>query len=145
MSKQQYDVSDCATELNQAIDDTNFPSSRNSSVSSSARESNNIRTEMDKLTLEATVPILNNIVKPTSLKTSLSDDVFDIPGTPKTPRTQTTPGELTFVLTIKIEVFTTLTTYFVFKIISKFSRLLRFVFFFNYGQNMDKHYLLEVV
>lgn len=112
MSKQQYDVSDCATELNQAIDDTNFPSSRNSSVSSSARESNNIRTEMEKLTLEATVPILNNIVKPTSLKTSLSDEVFDIPGTPKTPRTQTTPGELT-----KYEVFHNpdFTTYFVFQ------------------------------
>lgn len=92
MSK-QYDVSDCATELNQAIDDTNFPSSRNSSVSSSAKEVNNGHLEMEKLTIDALVPIQNNVIKPTSFKTSLSDEVFDIPGTPKTPRTQTTtPG-----------------------------------------------------
>ncbi|CAO1407154.1 unnamed protein product [Diamesa serratosioi] len=91
MSK-QYDVSDCANELNQAIDDTNFPSSRNSSVSSIAREVNNSQSELEKLTIDALVPIQSNGIKPTSFKTSLSDEVFDTPGTPKTPRTVTTPG-----------------------------------------------------
>ncbi|CAO1386851.1 unnamed protein product [Diamesa hyperborea] len=91
MSK-QYDVSDFdATQLNKAIDDTNFPSSRNSSVSS-ARGINNAQSELEKLSLESPVAIVNNVVKPTSLKTSLSDEVFDIPGTPKTPRTLTSPG-----------------------------------------------------
>lgn len=94
MSK-QYDVSDFdATQLNKAIDDTNFPSSRNSSVSS-ARGMNNTQSELEKLSLESPVAIVNNVVKPTTLKTSLSDEVFDIPGTPKTPRTLTTPGDLT--------------------------------------------------
>ena len=97
MSK-QYDVSDFdSTELNKAIDDTNFPSSRNNSVSS-AREVNNSQSELEKLTLESTVPIQNNVVKPTSLRTSMSDEVFDIPGTPKTPRTLTSPGELSLFL-----------------------------------------------
>lgn len=93
MSK--YNVSSFdATELNQAIDDTNFPSSRSSSVSSQ-RYSNGNENEAGSISASTSPAIVSNSIlnrsHPIPLR-SFSDDVFDIPGTPRTPRTITTPG-----------------------------------------------------
>jgi len=87
MSK--FDVSDLnAAELNQAIDDTNFPSSSTSQSSSSHNENHFKQLER---TRTASMPVA---VKPNGFAKSFSDDVFDIPGTPKTPRSVTTPGNI---------------------------------------------------
>ena len=90
MSK--FDVSDFdADELNQGIDDTNFPNSRHASESNLSNESH----KQDS----AEGPIRNKslpmAVKPNGFAKSFDDDVFDVSGTPKTPRTprsMPTPG-----------------------------------------------------
>lgn len=79
MSK--YDVSDySADELNQAIDDTNFPHAH------PAKESDGVKREK---TQSMPLPVAK---QNGGYSKSLSDDVFDVPGTPKTPRSIPTPG-----------------------------------------------------
>lgn len=87
MSK--YDVSDFdATELNHAIDDTNFPHASPSAINnnhSNGEENGGFRRHTAS---SMPVPVKTN----GHFSKSFSDDVFDIPGTPKTPRSLTTPG-----------------------------------------------------
>lgn len=80
MSK--YDVSDFdADELNQAIDDTNFPHTHHSTK------------ESDELKRDKASSMPLPVAKQNgSYSKSFNDDVFDVPGTPKTPRSFTTPG-----------------------------------------------------
>lgn len=82
MSK--FDVSDFdADKLNQAIDDTNFPHAHNHNSSNEEAAKNNNKA--------ASLPLA--VVKQNGVfSNSFSDDVFDVPGTPKTPRSITTPG-----------------------------------------------------
>jgi hypothetical protein len=92
MSK--FDISDFnAHELNQAIDDTNFPSHDHeacgpSSANGRVKESN----KSDDVPPRKTHKSLPIAVKPNGFAKSLDDEVFDIPGTPKTPRSLPTPG-----------------------------------------------------
>lgn len=79
MSK--FDVSDFdADELNHGIDDTNFPHAHHSN------ESNGING--DKVASKPLPVAKQNGV----FSKSFSDDVFAVPGTPKTPRSIPTPG-----------------------------------------------------
>jgi hypothetical protein len=81
MSK--FDVSDFdADELNQGIDDTNFPNSRHASVSTSSAQDE---------PLNKSLPLA---VKPNGFNKSLDDEVFDVSESdiPKTPRSLPTPG-----------------------------------------------------
>lgn len=84
MSK--FDVSDFdADELNQGIDDTNFPNSRHASISIAADEP--IKEEVVKPNKSMPMP-----VKPNGFAKSFDDEVFDVASTPKTPRSLPTPG-----------------------------------------------------
>uniref|UniRef100_A0A336M8A1 GTP cyclohydrolase 1 n=1 Tax=Culicoides sonorensis TaxID=179676 RepID=A0A336M8A1_CULSO len=124
----KYDISDCAAELNEAVDTTNFPRSnsivsngsghRNGSFSFSngksrsnsvnedfenhnkdAEENNDVRAIATRST---PVPISGSSThtgfirrqhpSPLVVRGVSTEDRFDIPGTPKTPRTATTPG-----------------------------------------------------
>lgn len=97
----RFDVSNFdASELNKAIDDTNFPSSRNNSVTSSKMANGNDSETKSERQSTSSAPItmartngigILNRIHPSPLR-SFSDEVFDIPGTPRTPRTSTTPG-----------------------------------------------------
>lgn len=86
MSK--FDVSDLADELNQAIDDTNFPNSRHASFSnaSSEKHKNNDDEETKRI---KSLPVA---VKPNGFAKSFDDEVFEVAVTPKTPRSLPTPG-----------------------------------------------------
>lgn len=77
----QIDISNFdADELNQAIDDTNFPHAHPSKEL--------VGLKRDKV---ASMPMA--VVKQNGVfAKSYSDDVFDVPGTPKTPRSIPTPG-----------------------------------------------------
>jgi hypothetical protein len=90
MSK--YDVSDFdADELNHAIDDTNFPHSHTTSASmSSANNGTNDENEGARRHTASSMPV--PVKKNGHIAKSFSDDVFDVPGTPKTPRSIPTPG-----------------------------------------------------
>lgn len=82
MSK--FDVSDFdADQLNQEIDDTNFPNSRHASFSapSNGEENGEARNKSQPLP-----------VKPNGFAKSFDDEVFDVPGTPRTPRSLPTSG-----------------------------------------------------
>lgn len=93
MSK--FDVSDFdADELNQAIDDTNFPHGHNHCLSSSSSSvvAATTASKEDGLKSNKTSSMPLPVVKQNGIfSKSFSDDVFDVPGTPKTPRL-TTPG-----------------------------------------------------
>ncbi|KAG5680519.1 hypothetical protein PVAND_010025 [Polypedilum vanderplanki] len=85
MSK--YDVSELdADELNQAIDDTNFPQSHHVPSSNGNRDDGDEK-NIRKPSMPLPMKIQNGI-----LSKSYSDDVFAMPGTPRTPRSITTPG-----------------------------------------------------
>lgn len=85
----RFDVSNFdADELNQGIDDTNFPSSRHASVSSAATE-NTKSVDEERPKRNQSLPL---VVKPNGFAKSFDDEVFDVPGTPKTPRSMPTPG-----------------------------------------------------
>lgn len=128
----RFDVSDYnATELNEAVDATNFPRSNSLVSNGSGRENGTFRFangsrkssmngdeqngEMeheeeeqnnsvgDLVPRSAAVPIsgastVSGFIRrphPSPLKVrGFSEDKFDIPGTPITPRTATTPGKL---------------------------------------------------
>lgn len=87
MSK--FDVSDFdADELNQAIDDTNFPHGHDHNTTTAATAS-----KEDGLKRNKTPSLPLPVVKQNGVfSKSFSDDVFDVPGTPKTPRSIPTPG-----------------------------------------------------
>lgn len=85
----RFDVSDFdADELNQGIDDTNFPNSRHASISIAPNE-NHQNNDDDASKIKKSLPMA---VKPNGFAKSFDDDVFDTPGTPKTPRSLPTPG-----------------------------------------------------
>lgn len=90
MSK--FDISDFdASELNQAIDDTNFPhqlSSVSSNGNGEVKDDDNSTTAAARVTHKS----LPMAVKPNGFPKSFDDDVFEPPGTPKTPRSLPTPG-----------------------------------------------------
>jgi hypothetical protein len=93
MSK--FDISDFnADELNQAIDDTNFPSHDHEACGSNGiervKECN--KSCDDIAPIKKTHKSLPMAVKPNGFPKSFDDEVFDIPGTPKTPRSLPTPG-----------------------------------------------------
>lgn len=103
MSK--FDVSDySADELNQGIDDTNFPYSRHTSSTSTATPpSPAIAVDIAKSSDENEAPRRPKIasmplpVKQNGvLSKSFSDEVFE-PGTPKTPRSIPTPGNCEWI------------------------------------------------
>jgi hypothetical protein len=86
----RFDVSDFdADELNQGIDDTNFPNSRHASASNSTGETHKIPNE-DGPKRNKSLPMA---VKPNGFAKSFDDEVFEITGTPKTPRSLSTPGK----------------------------------------------------
>lgn len=88
MSK--FDVSDFdADELNQGIDDTNFPHTHNNN---NTHNGNNEDASCSSRNKTPSMPL--PVVKQNGgvFSKSFSDDVFDVPGTPKTPRSITTPG-----------------------------------------------------
>lgn len=87
MSK--FDVSDFdAHELNQGIDDTNFPNSRHASFSHPSNGVHN-HEEEEEATSSTRNKSLPMAVKPNGFAKSFDDEVFDVAvaGTPKTPRT----------------------------------------------------------
>lgn len=88
MSK--FDVSDDADELNQGIDDTNFPNSRHASITNLTNETHNGNDEQERggpaRIKSPAKPIPNGFAK------SFDDEVFDAIETPKTPRSIPTPG-----------------------------------------------------
>jgi hypothetical protein len=89
MSK--FDVSDFdANELNQAIDDTNFPHghNHNNNGNNSTHEDALLSSSRSKASSMPLPVVKQNGV----FSKSFSDDVFDVPGTPKTPRSIPTPG-----------------------------------------------------
>lgn len=90
-----------ASELNAAIDDTNFPKvqsptkfdecNHNPSNKTNNNESNS--NEINVSNGSTATGILNR-AHPTPLKmVAFRDDSIDVPGTPRTPRTSTTPGD----------------------------------------------------
>lgn len=105
-----------ASELNAAIDDTNFPKSQNNSAvstpldaglvsqalglgTSSSKDNDQVNgDEANKAaTVNGTAKGFINREHPTPLKmVAFREDTFDVPGTPRTPRTSTTPGRLIF-------------------------------------------------
>lgn len=88
----RFDVSDFdADELNQGIDDTNFPNSRHASVSNSISETNK-NNDDDGPKRNESLPVA---VKPNGFAKSFDDEVFEVTDTPKTvltPRSLPTPG-----------------------------------------------------
>lgn len=100
MSKSFTDLN--ATELNEAIDDTNFPRILNNKNISTHCNYENSSSDKDK-NLEkmnhtngegSTSSTVENH-RPTPLKiVSFNESLLDYPGTPRTPRTSTTPGNL---------------------------------------------------
>lgn len=87
----RFDVSADADELNQGIDDTNFPSSRHNSCSVSNGEAKT--TDEEEVKRNQSQPMA---VKPNGFAKSFDDEVFELSGTPKTPhslsRSLATPG-----------------------------------------------------
>lgn len=103
-----------ASELNAAIDDTNFPKSQNNSAvstpldaglvsqalglglgTSTSNDNDKVNgDEVNKVaTVNGTAKGFINREHPTPLKmVAFREDTFDVPGTPRTPRTSTTPG-----------------------------------------------------
>lgn len=89
MSK--FDISDFdASELNQAIDDTNFPHQLSSSVGNGeVKDGNKSDAVVQHRQTHKSLPMA---VKPNGFPKSFDDDVFESPDTPKTPRSLPTPG-----------------------------------------------------
>lgn len=100
-----------ASELNDAIDDTNFPKAQSTNCLSMASEevkngTHPLNGNEDKPTEasdEQTEPVNGQnghkgFIKrahPAPLKmVAFKGDSFDVPGTPRTPRTSTTPGNI---------------------------------------------------
>jgi len=82
MSK--YDVSDFdADELNQAIDDTNFPNSRRTSTASHNNNHENGENDDVDAVRRHTASSMPVNVKNGNFSKSFSDDVFDLPKTPR--------------------------------------------------------------
>lgn len=114
-----------ASELNAAIDDTNFPKPMQSPSSCSSIPSHlvsslnlvnghngiTLKTNDNNETDDEIASMVTNtnghkhIIKrehPTPLKmVAFKEDSIDVPGTPRTPRTSTTPGTLSIRLQIK--------------------------------------------
>lgn len=89
----RFDVSDFdADELNLGIDDTNFPNSRHASTSNSTSETHKNNDDDGPKRIKS----LPMAVKPNGFAKSLDDDVFEVPETPKTPRSLPTQGNLFF-------------------------------------------------
>lgn len=91
MSK--FDISNFdASELNQAIDDTNFPHQLSSTTSlngnGEVKDGNKSDAVVQHRETHKSLPMA---VKPNGFPKSFDDDVFE-PGTPKTPRSLPTPG-----------------------------------------------------
>lgn len=85
----RFDVSDFdAHELNEGIDDTNFPNSRHASSTNLSNEHRKSNDE-DGKKRNKSLPVA---VKPNGFAKSFDDEVFDPLGTPKTPRSIPTPG-----------------------------------------------------
>jgi hypothetical protein len=85
----RFDVSDFdADELNQGIDDTNFPNSRHASASNSTSETHK-KSDDEGPKRNKSLPMA---VKPNRFAKSFDDEVFEVAGTPKTPRSLPTPG-----------------------------------------------------
>lgn len=85
----KFDISDFDShELNQGIDDTNFPNSRHASFSNSTSETNQ-NEDVDESKRMSSLPIA---VKPNGFGKSFDDEVFETTETPKTPRSLPTPG-----------------------------------------------------
>jgi hypothetical protein len=83
---QNFSVSDFdADELNQGIDDTNFPHVLHSKEMENGQNGQNGHDKVVSLPM----PVVK---KNGNFTKSYSDDVFDVPGTPKTPRSIPTPG-----------------------------------------------------
>lgn len=82
--------------LNEAIDDRNFPGRAttksessvlpSSSTSGTSDSGDNIRKEVNGFMKRANHP------KPFEIQFSETEKLFNVPGTPNTPRTSTTPG-----------------------------------------------------
>jgi hypothetical protein len=86
----RFDVSDFdADELNQGIDDTNFPNSRHASCSNASTSETHKNNDDDGPKRNKSLPMA---VKPNGFAKSFDDEVFEVPGTPKTPRSLPTPG-----------------------------------------------------
>lgn len=86
MSK--FDVSDDADELNQGIDDTNFPNSLHASASNLTND-NHISADDVGPSRTKSLPLA---IKSNGFAKSLDDDVFEEVEAPKTPRSIPTPG-----------------------------------------------------
>lgn len=97
MSK--FDVSDFdADELNQGIDDTNFPNSRHASVSNLTNENHNGNDEHEREgPSRIKSPAKPIPAKPNGFVKSFDDEVFDVIETPKTPRSIPTPGNCEWI------------------------------------------------
>lgn len=104
-----------AQKLHRAIDDTNFPKPMKSIVPSSSTtsddESGVESHDSDRTCKKSSAPIpigsSSTLLKhknPGNLRMNIASSeerVFDIPGTPKTPRTSTTPGKNVIQFLIK--------------------------------------------
>lgn len=87
MSK--FDVSDFdADELNQGIDDTNFPHTHNNNSGNNSSHEDGLTSLRSKASSMPLPVVKQNGV----FSKSFSDEVFDVPATPKTPRSIPTPG-----------------------------------------------------
>lgn len=107
-----------ASELNKAIDDTNFPKARSTTclshgncdesnanqngktnrTTSNGNEDNTIATDGNHSTESPSTNGIKGFIKrahPAPLKmVAFKGDSIDVPGTPRTPRTSTTPGNV---------------------------------------------------
>lgn len=88
-----------ASELNDAIDNTNFP--KTESISTEIKENGtsdkNDGTKQTNGTVNGTTSVVKR-THPAPLKiVSFSEEVLDVIGTPRTPRTSTTPGSIFFL------------------------------------------------
>lgn len=83
-----------ASELNDAIDNTNFPKAPSDTieVKENGTSDTNDGTKQTNGTLNGTSSVVKR-THPAPLRiVSFSEEVLDVIGTPRTPRTSTTPG-----------------------------------------------------
>lgn len=83
-----------ASELNDAIDNTNFPKLETISteIKENGTSDKNDGTKQTNGTMNGTTSVVKK-THPAPLKiVSFSEEVLDVIGTPRTPRTSTTPG-----------------------------------------------------
>ena len=94
-----FDVSDFdADELNKEIDDTNFPRIMSNNVSNGPssngrKPDENGEAKASSSKEERGIDIPRRHLRPLKVR-GISDEVFEFPGSPKTPRSGTTPGSL---------------------------------------------------